>query len=127
VSLSRFFLVGGALAMALGVALGAYSAHAAKGAAHSEAARLLQTAVQYQLIHGIGILVVGLVARWGSSRWLVASGALLLSGVVLFCGSLWVLALTAHSLGPAAPVGGLALIAGWLALAIHAASIRPPR
>lgn len=110
--------------MASGVALGAYAAHAAQGAAHPEAARLLQTAVQYQLIHGIGILVVGLVARWGSSPWLAASGALLLSGVVLFCGSLWVLALTAHSLGPAAPLGGLAFIAGWLALAIHAALIR---
>ena len=123
-SVSRFFLVTGALAMALGVALGAYSAHAAKDAAHPEAARLLQTAVQYQLIHGIGILVVGLVARWGSSPWLVASGALLLSGVVLFCGSLWVLALTVHSLGPAAPLGGLAFISGWLALAIHALRIR---
>ena len=121
---SRFFLVAGALTMALGIALGAYSAHAAKDAAHPEAARLLQTAVQYQLIHGIGLLVVGLVARWGSSRWLLASGALLLSGVVFFCGSLWVLALTAHSLGPAAPLGGLAFIAGWLALAIHAALIR---
>ena len=126
-SVSRFFLVAGALATALGVALGAYSAHAAKDAAHPEAARLLQTAVQYQLIHGIGILVVGLVARWGSSPWLVASGALLLSGVVLFCGSLWVLALTTHSLGPAAPLGGIAFIAGWLALVIHAAVVRTPR
>jgi uncharacterized membrane protein YgdD (TMEM256/DUF423 family) len=120
----RFFLVAGALVMASGVALGAFAAHAAQGAAHPEAARLLQTAVQYQLIHGIGILVVGLVARWGSSAWLAGSGALLLSGVVLFCGSLWLLALTAHSLGPAVPLGGLAFIAGWLALAIHAVSIR---
>ena len=122
--MSRFFLACGALLMASGIALGAYAAHAAKGAAHPEAARLLQTAVQYQLIHGIGVLIVGLVARWGSSAWLVASGALLLSGVILFCGSLWVLALTAHSLGPAAPLGGLAFISGWLALAIHAARIR---
>lgn len=122
--MSRFFLACGALVMASGVALGAYAAHAAKGAAHLEAARLLQTAVQYQLIHGIGVLIVGLVARWGSSAWLVASGASLLSGVFLFCGSLWVLALTTQSLGPAAPLGGLAFIAGWLALAIHALRIR---
>jgi len=122
--MSRFFLACGALVMALGVALGAYAAHAAKGAAHPEAARLLQTAVQYQLVHGLGILAVGVLARWGLSAWLVASGALLVSGVVLFCGSLWVLALTAHSLGPAAPLGGLAFIAGWLALAIHALRIR---
>ena len=109
----------GAIVMAFGVALGAYAAHAAKGAAHPEAARLLQTAVQYQLVHGIGILAVGILARWEASKWLVAAGAFLLAGVALFCGSLWVLAFTAQSLGPAAPLGGLALIAGWLALAVH--------
>ena len=123
-SLSRFFLACGALVMASGVALGAYAAHAAKGAAHPEAARLLQTAVQYQLVHGLGILAMGVLARWGASPWLGAAGGLLLAGVALFCGSLWVLALTAHSLGPAAPLGGLAFIAGWLALAVHALRIR---
>ena len=105
--------------MALGVALGAYSAHAARDAAHPEAARLLQTAVQYQLIHGIGILVVGLLARREASRWLAAAGGLLLAGVVLFCGSLWFLALTTRSLGPVAPLGGIAFIAGWIALGLH--------
>jgi uncharacterized membrane protein YgdD (TMEM256/DUF423 family) len=118
--MARSFLVLGAFVMALGVALGAYAAHAAKGAAHPEAARLLQTAVQYQLIHGIGIVAVGILARWTPSRWLLASGALLLAGVAFFCGSLWVLALAGHSLGPVAPLGGIAFIAGWLALAVHA-------
>jgi uncharacterized membrane protein YgdD (TMEM256/DUF423 family) len=121
--MSRFFLVCGALVMASGVALGAYAAHA-KGAAHPEAARLLQTAVQYQLVHGLGIVGVALAARWGKSKWLAAAGALMLLGVVLFCGSLWVLALTAQSPGPAAPLGGLAFIAGWLALAVHAMRLR---
>ncbi|HEX7607489.1 MAG TPA: DUF423 domain-containing protein [Usitatibacter sp.] len=122
--MSRFFLACGALVMASGVALGAYAAHAAKGAAHPEAARLLQTAVQYQLVHGLGILAVGLAARNGASRWLAASGLLLIAGVILFCGSLWVLALANQSLGPAAPLGGLAFIAGWLALAVHALRMR---
>ncbi len=105
--------------MALGVALGAYAAHAAKGAAHPEAAQLLQTAVQYQLIHGIGLVAVAVLARWEASKWLLASAVLFLAGVALFCGSLWVLALTAQSLGPVAPLGGTAFIAGWLALAVH--------
>jgi uncharacterized membrane protein YgdD (TMEM256/DUF423 family) len=122
--MSRFFLVCGALVMASGVALGAYAAHATKGPVHPEAARLLQTAVQYQLIHGIGILVVAMAARSGSSRWLAAAGGLLLAGVVLFCGSLWALALATQSLGPAAPLGGLAFIAGWLALAVYALRMR---
>ena len=106
--------------MALAVALGAYAAHAAKGAAHPEAARLLQTAVLYQLVHGIGLLVAGVLGRLAASRWLWAAGALHALGIVLFCGSLWVLALTGQSLGVAAPLGGLAFIAGWIAMAVHA-------
>ena len=118
--MARFFLVAGALVMASGIALGAYAAHAAKGAAHPEAARLLQTAVQYQLVHGLGLLAVGIVAKWGGSTWLAAAGALMLAGVLCFCGSLWMLALTARSLGPVAPLGGLAFIAAWLAFGMHA-------
>jgi uncharacterized membrane protein YgdD (TMEM256/DUF423 family) len=118
--MARVFLVAGALAMAIGVALGAYAAHAAKGAAHPDAARLLQTAVQYHLVNGLGVLAVGLVARTQPSAWLVAAGALLLAGIVLFCGALWILAMTDRSLGPVAPTGGMAFIAGWLCLAIHA-------
>jgi uncharacterized membrane protein YgdD (TMEM256/DUF423 family) len=110
--------------MALAVALGAMSSHAAKGAVHPEAARLLQTAVLYQLVHGLGILAVGILARATPSRWLAAAGSLHLAGVVLFCGSLFVLAFTGASLGPAAPLGGLAFIAGWLALAIHAPRVK---
>ena len=118
--MARTFLTAGALAMALGVALGAYAAHAAKGAAHPDAARLLQSAVLYQLVHGLGVIAVAIVARTQPSPWLAASGILLLAGIVLFCGALWILAMTGRSLGPVAPTGGMAFIAGWLCLAIHA-------
>jgi len=118
--MARTFLTAGALAMALGVALGAYAAHAAKGAAHPDAARLLQSAVLYQLVHGLGVIAVAIVARTQASAWLAASGILLLAGIVLFCGALWILAMTGRSLGPVAPTGGMAFIAGWLCLAIHA-------
>ena len=117
---ARILLGTGALAMAIGVALGAISSHAAKGAAHPDAARLLQTAVLYQLVHGLGILGCGILARPAASMWLLAAGGLHLLGIVLFCGSLWWLAFTARSLGPVAPIGGLAFIAGWLALAAFA-------
>ncbi|HET9653039.1 MAG TPA: DUF423 domain-containing protein [Usitatibacter sp.] len=117
-AIARFLLGSGALVMALGVALGALSAHASKGAAHPEAARLMQTAVQYQLVHGLGLLLIGTLARNAASMWLVAAGALLLLGVLFFCGSLWYLAITGRSLGPVAPVGGLAFIAGWICLAL---------
>jgi uncharacterized membrane protein YgdD (TMEM256/DUF423 family) len=117
---ARLFMGGGALLLALAVALGAYSAHATKGAAHPEAARLLQTAVLYHFVHAMGILIAGVLARVGASPWLAAAGLLHFAGIVLFCGSLWVLALTARSMGVAAPLGGMCFIVGWLAMAVHA-------
>jgi uncharacterized membrane protein YgdD (TMEM256/DUF423 family) len=117
--LERAFVAGGALLLALAVALGAYSAHATKGAPHPDAARLLQTAVLYQLVHAIGIVLAGVLARDRVSLWLVAAGTLHFAGIVLFCGSLWALALTTRSLG-VAPIGGMCFIVGWVALAVHA-------
>jgi uncharacterized membrane protein YgdD (TMEM256/DUF423 family) len=118
--MGRILLAFGAVILALAVAMGAASSHAAKAAAHPEAARLLQTAVLYQLVHGLGIVVVAVLLQSMASRWLVASGVLLAVGVVFFCGSLYVLAYAGRSLGPVAPMGGLAFIAGWLALAVAA-------
>ena len=118
--MSRAFLACGALAMALAVAAGAFAAHAARGAPHPDAAQLLRTAVLYHLVHGLAIVAVGLAARWGASTWLAAAGALFLAGILLFCGSLWFLAMTGRSAGPLAPAGGLAFIAGWLFFAVHA-------
>lgn len=115
--MARFFLAAGALALAIGVAMGALSAHAAKSAAHPDAARLLQTAVLYQFVHGLGLLAVGLLARTSASRWLKAAGAFHLFGLLAFCGSLYLLALTGASMGPLVPLGGTAFIVGWLNLA----------
>jgi uncharacterized membrane protein YgdD (TMEM256/DUF423 family) len=115
---ARFLLASGAIAMALGVVLGALSAHAAKDAVHADAARLMQTAVLYMLVHGLGLLILGALARNAASVWLLVSGALLLAGIVLFCGSLWYLATSGRSLGFVAPAGGIAFIAGWIALAL---------
>ncbi len=117
--MARWLLASGALAMALAVGLGAYAAHAAVAAAHPQAAHLMQLSVLYMMIHGIGVLFAGVLARTGPSRCLAAAGALHLAGIVLFCGSLWVLAFTGRSLG-AAPWGGGAFIAGWLCLAAYA-------
>ncbi len=117
--MDRWLIAAGAIAMALAVAAGAYASHGAKPAAHPEAARLLQTAVLYMMVHGLGILAAGVLARSGASAWLGAAAVLHGAGIVLFCGSLWVLALTGRSLG-VAPFGGVAFMAGWLALAVHA-------
>ena len=119
-AVARFLLASGALVMAIAVMGGALSAHGVKSAAHPEASRLLQTAVLYALVHGLGLLLIGVLARAAASTLLLASGVLLLAGIVLFCGSLAWLAMTARSLGLAAPAGGLAFIAGWVTLAVYA-------
>jgi uncharacterized membrane protein YgdD (TMEM256/DUF423 family) len=119
-AVARFLLASGAIVMALAVIGGAMSAHAAKGAAHADAARLLQTAVLYALVHGLGVIILGVLARPAASPWLLVSGVLLLAGVVLFCGSLAYLAMTGRSLGFVAPAGGLAFIAGWITLSVYA-------
>lgn len=115
--MARLFLVAGALALAIAVAMGAMSAHAAKSSVHPDAPRLLQTAVLYQFVHGLGLLAIGILARSSASRWLNAAGAFHVVGILAFCGSLYVLALTGASMGPLAPLGGTAFIVGWLNLA----------
>jgi uncharacterized membrane protein YgdD (TMEM256/DUF423 family) len=115
--IARVLLASGALVMALGVVLSALSSHAMKNAVHPDAPRLLQIAVQYQLIHGLGLLLIGALARQAASTWLVAAGVLLILGILFFCGSLWYLAMANRSMGPIAPLGGIFFIVGWLALA----------
>ena len=116
----RFLIVSGALALALGVALGAVAAHAAGRAPHPDAARLLQTAALYQMVHGLGLILGGVLARFAMTRWLAMAAAAFLLGLGLFCGALCWLALTGASPGPLAPVGGASFIVGWILLAIHA-------
>jgi uncharacterized membrane protein YgdD (TMEM256/DUF423 family) len=118
--MARLFLVAGALALAIAVAMGAVSVHAAKSAPHPDAAHLLQIAVLYQFVHGLGLLAVGLLTRTSTSRWLQAAGAFHLFGLLAFCGSIYVLALTGTSSGLITPLGGTAFIVGWLNLAAYA-------
>jgi uncharacterized membrane protein YgdD (TMEM256/DUF423 family) len=119
-ALARGLVAAGALVLAAGVALGAIASHAAGRAPHPDAARLLQTAVLYQLVHGIALVLAGVLARSSATRWLALSAAAFGAGLALFCGSLYWLAFTATSLGVAAPIGGSCLIAGWVLLAVHA-------
>ena len=118
--MARFFLAAGALALAFAVAMGALSAHAAKAAAHPDAARLLQTAVLYQFVHGLGLVAVGNLARGKASRWLMFAGSFHVVGIIAFCGGLFVLAFSGASMGPLVPLGGTAFIVGWLNLAAYA-------
>ena len=116
----RTCLTFAALALALAVGLGAFAAHVLKARLAAEPLAAFHTAVQYQAWHGVGLLVTG--SLWLShprSRMFAWAARLLASGVVLFCGALYAWALIGLSwLTAFAPLGGAALIAGWVALAL---------
>jgi uncharacterized membrane protein YgdD (TMEM256/DUF423 family) len=110
----------GAVLMALGVMLGAFGAHALKDRLDAYSLDVYQRAVFYHFIHALGILIVATLQRAGALSQSASATvcALLLAGIVLFSGSLYVLAVTGQRvLGAVTPFGGLAFIAAWLLLA----------
>ena len=111
----------GAVAAGVGVVLGAFGAHGLKARLAPDLLAVFETGVRYHLVHALGLLAVGgAAARWPST-WCNAAGWLFLAGILVFSGSLYLLALTgARWLGAITPVGGLAFIAGWAALAVAA-------
>ena len=112
----------GAMSALLAVAAGAFGAHALRGRLASDLLEVFETAARYQMYHALALLVVGLVlsrASAGGGAWLGAAGWLFLAGTLLFSGSLYALALSgARWLGAVTPLGGLAFLAGWAALAL---------
>ncbi len=120
--------VTGALLMAAAVALGAFGAHGLRSRLDAYSMSVYEKAVFYHFVHALGILLVALLARTqaislaGQAR----VGWLLFIGILIFSGSLYVLAVSGiRMLGAITPIGGLAFIAGWLVLAYEA--LRTPR
>jgi uncharacterized membrane protein YgdD (TMEM256/DUF423 family) len=106
------------LLLALATACGAFGAHSLSAHLAPERLQVWDTAVRYQFFHSLGLLGVGLALRSGDAAALRTVALLLAAGVVLFCGSLYALALGApRALGVLTPLGGLAWIAAWLLFA----------
>jgi uncharacterized membrane protein YgdD (TMEM256/DUF423 family) len=108
----------GAIAAGIGVALGAFGAHALKSRVSEDLLTVFETGVRYQMYHALALLAVG----WAAGRWpgslINASGWLFTIGIVVFCGSLYLMTFSgARWLGAVTPVGGLCFILGWIALA----------
>jgi uncharacterized membrane protein YgdD (TMEM256/DUF423 family) len=102
---------------AAAVVLGAFGAHALKVRLSGEALSVWQTAVQYHFWHALALLATPQLA----GAWAKAAGWLFIAGILVFSGSLYALALDApRALGMVTPVGGVALILGWLAFAVAA-------
>ncbi len=112
-----FVLIGAGLGF-LGVALGAFGAHALKGRLGPDMLAVFETGVRYQFYHALALLVVGWAcAHWTSSA-MGAAGWLFVAGTALFSGSLYALALTGIKvLGAITPVGGVCFLAGWACMA----------
>ena len=108
----------GAVLGLLGVAAGAFGAHALRGRLSAELLQVFETGARYQLIHALALVGVALAGERRASRALTAAGWLFVAGIVLFSGSLYALALTNIRVwGAVTPLGGLCFLAGWAALA----------
>jgi uncharacterized membrane protein YgdD (TMEM256/DUF423 family) len=119
--MDKNFLLLGAIAAFLAVALGAFGAHGLRGRLSPEMMSVFQTGVQYHLAHALALLLVA--ATMGHmSGWLIqTAGWCFVAGIVFFSGSLYLLAVTGVTiLGAVTPIGGLLFLAGWACLAFAA-------
>lgn len=110
----------GGISAALAVILGAFGAHALKSRLTVELLEIFQTGVQYHFYHALGLLAAGILAiHYPDSSYLRWSGWLMLAGIILFSGSLYVLSLSGiRWFGTIAPVGGISFILAWILLII---------
>ncbi len=113
-----YFVRWGAIFLFLGVACGAFGAHALQARLSSTDLGIWHTAVLYQLVHGLGlVLIAALPISHFSELLLRWSGRLMVLGILLFSGSLYALVLTqTRTLGAITPIGGTALLLAWLLL-----------
>ena len=109
----------GAFSAALSVILGAFGAHGLKGYLPPASLKAFETAVQYQFYHSLGLILVGIIIPAAKpSSTLVPVAWLMLAGILLFSGSLYILSLTGiRGIGIVTPFGGVAFILAWLLLA----------
>lgn len=118
------FIIIAALLAAAAVMLGAFGAHGLKAKLTPDQLQVFETGVKYQFYHALGLFLLGLLLQQYQNSLLIYAGYAFLAGIVLFSGSLYLLANKTllgiegwRWLGPVTPLGGLSFIAGWLLLA----------
>jgi uncharacterized membrane protein YgdD (TMEM256/DUF423 family) len=114
----RFVILGSILGF-IGVAAGAFGAHALRDhfVRFPDLKSPYETAVDYNFYHALALLFVGWASSHWPTRWVVWSGYLFLIGVIIFSGSLYLLAITGiRWLGAITPLGGVAFLAAWVCL-----------
>lgn len=120
--MDRTFFVLASLLGALGVALGAFGAHALAARVPADLLGTFETGVRYHMYHAIALFAVVLaMVRWPDSNLPSIAGWLFVAGILIFSGSLYVLVFTGQRwLGAVTPIGGVAFISGWILLAVAA-------
>jgi uncharacterized membrane protein YgdD (TMEM256/DUF423 family) len=119
--MDRLFVIIGALSGGIGVAAGAFGAHALRARLEPRLLEVFETGARYQLYHAIAMLAAAWIVTRFPGPFASASGWLFLAGTVLFSGSLYAMALTGvRALGAITPLGGVCFIAGWGCLAVAA-------
>ena len=117
--MQRTFLLAGALAALVGVGFGAFGAHGLRGRLSAEMLGVFETAVRYQMYHALALMALAALSDRLNGRLIEAAGWLFVAGIVLFSGSLYLLAVTGVTvLGAFTPLGGVAFLAGWACLVL---------
>ncbi len=122
---SKLFTIG-AISTALAIALGAFGAHGLEDKLSEHYLEVFETGVRYQMYNSLGLMLLGILQHLinGNKRVQLA-GMLILAGVIIFSGSLYILAVTQFSkLGMITPIGGILKIAGWLTAAFSLKATR---
>lgn len=121
-------LILAAISGMLAVALGAFGAHALKKMISPELLETYKTGVQYHFYHTFALLTVGMLMHFNTSKALKWAANLFVSGIVLFSGSLYILAMSGIKvLGIITPFGGVAWIIAWFLLVVHCRKHLPSR
>jgi len=117
--MNRLFITLGAINGLLAVALGAFAAHGLKARLDAPMLAVFQTGVHYHMTHALALVLIGIIAQaLPTSKTLQRAGWALLTGIALFCGSLYLLAVSGLTwLGAITPLGGMAFLIGWGLLA----------
>jgi len=123
--MNKTYLIIASLLGAVTVALGAFGAHGLKDKLTDYALGIFETAVRYQFYHVFALLAVGILFQFYGNAWMLWSGRLFIIGMILFCGSLYLLTYflavgneSMKWLGAITPFGGLSFIAGWICMAV---------
>ncbi|MGH2642624.1 MAG: DUF423 domain-containing protein [Chitinophagaceae bacterium] len=130
--MQRTYLIIAALLGVLAVVLGAFGAHEVRAAVSPDVFQVYETGIKYQFYHVFALLAVGILLKWYPGNLMSLSGLFFIIGIILFCGSLYLITALMHAgkmispaIGIITPVGGLFFIAGWVLMFLGLLTKRP--